>query len=181
MRIYAAISPRECQHPGSQSSQRPHRQLMAHDTRYGHESREAGAQRPKRVLRAALLAVGISLALTLPDITGWIVLEVRMGGDELCVYEGTSAPGIWIEDRYESKIKCKLLLHRVLLFWGLAAAFLLPLGGVIAVARYFMRRSADQAGPSSDLYKRDQIVCKVGGGALVVYVFAMTLHNLLVW
>lgn len=154
---------------------------MAHDTRFGDEMEKTRAQRRKRVLGAVLLAVGISLALTVPMVTGWIMLEVRWGGDELCFYEGTSAPGIWIEDRYESKIRCKLLFHRVLMFWGFAAFFFVPLGGVIAVARYFMRQSAVRAGASSDQYKKDATVRNVGYGALAAYVVGMTLHNLLVW
>lgn len=139
-----------------------------------------GAGRYKRLLLGALLAVGLSLVLAVPGIFDWTLSEINGWQDELCLDYKSSGPGILIED--EGKIVCKLLFHRILMFWGLVAALsYLPLAFIVVFARHHMRRLAEEAGPGSPMRRRDKVVRNVGAGILLAYVVVRTLVAVANW
>lgn len=145
----------------------------------GRGSRQ-GTGRYKRLLLTALLAVGLSLVLAVPGIVDWTLSEINGWQDELCLDYKSSGPGVWIED--EGKIVCKLLFHRILMFWGLTAIlWYLPLALIVAFARHHMRRLADEAGPGSLVQRRDKVVRIAGTGILLAYVVVKVMASITRW
>lgn len=143
---------------------------------------DPNAGRYRHLFRAVLLAIGLSYVFAVPFVAEDIIYEVEYDSDELCLNSWDPGIGIEIEDEPPGgKIRCKLLLRRVLIIWSIYALIFLPVVSPLAALRYVMRRAADAEGPSSGLQRRDKIVRIVGVGILFVYVVGGTFKQYVDW